>query len=240
MEELESGAAKLGFYLTAEQLGKFRRYYEELVRWNEKINLTAITGYREVQTRHFLDSLTVAPEIAMPGLGRGIRLIDIGTGAGLPGIPLKIVLPEIDLVLLEATAKKVRFLEHLVGVLGLEGVGIAQGRAEELARRADLREGFDVAVGRAVAALPVLSELLLPFCRVGGLAIAPKKGNIADEIGASLRALELLGGRLESVKPVMLEELGRDRYLVMMRKVSPTPPQYPRRAGIPQKRPLEL
>jgi len=235
MNKLKSGAAKLGINLTDEQLEKFEIYYRELIAWNKKVNLTRITDYEQVQVKHFLDSLTVFTVIKT---GARLKVIDIGTGAGLPGIPLKIVSPGTELTLLEATAKKTRFLEHLIGRLGLGGVAIATGRAEEIAHDDGYREKFDIALARALAPLPVLVELTLPFCDVGGYCIAQKKGDIERETAQSLKAIEVMGGRLREVKPVALAELSDKRCLVIIDKIKPTPAQYPRRPGMPTKRPI--
>ena len=238
MEKLKSGAEKLGIYLNPEQLDKFERYYHELIDWNKKINLTRITNYEEVQAKHFLDSLTVTLAIKLDDGGRGLRVIDVGTGAGLPGIPLKIVFPNIHLTLLEATSKKAKFLKHFVGRLGLDKVEIAIGRAEEIAHDSQYREKFDVVLSRAVVSLPALVELMLPFSAVGGCCVAQKKGDIEREVEQSLKAMEVMGGRLRGIKRVELEELNDKRSLVIIDKVKFTPAEYPRRAGMPAKRPI--
>jgi 16S rRNA (guanine527-N7)-methyltransferase len=238
MEKLNSGAQKLGVHLTPQQIEQFETYYRELVSWNERMNLTAITDYDGVQVKHFLDSLTVILSISPADRARPLYAIDVGTGAGLPGLPLKIVLPHIRLVLLEATAKKVKFLEHLIDILGLKDIEIVNRRAEEAAHNVDYREKFDLVLSRAVASLPILVELALPFCAVGGCLIAQKKGNIQKEVHQSQKAIGLLGGILSEVKPVELEELKDNRMLVIIDKIGPTPPGYPRRPGIPAKRPV--
>lgn len=238
METLRAGALKLGLELSAQQMEQFQTFYRELIDWNRKFNLTAITGYEEVQTRHFLDSLSVLLACRSPAVDKGIRIIDVGTGAGLPGIPVKLVLPRTRLVLLDSTNKKGVFLQHLVQTLNLSDVAVVVGRAEEVAHQQPYRERFDVVLSRAVAALPALAELTLPFCAVGGCFIAQKKGAIETEVAQANIAITALGGRLRDVKRVELDQLNDDRYLVIVDKVSATPEEYPRRPGIPAKRPL--
>jgi 16S rRNA (guanine527-N7)-methyltransferase len=237
MEKLKAGAKKLGLELTPCQLEQYETYYQELVEWNKRVNLTHITDYEEVQLKHFLDSLTVT--LAWQPIKAGLRLIDVGTGAGVPGIPLKIAFPSIKLVLLEAVAKKAAFLHHISQKLGLDDAEIVVGRAEEIAHLPQYREKFDLVLSRAVAPLPTVVELVLPFCAVGGSFIAQKKGDIKSELNQAARAIEILGGRLREVKPVELTEFSDERCLVVIDKVSPTSPKYPRRPGMPAKRPLK-
>jgi len=238
MEKLNDGALKLGLQLNSRQLEQFNIYYQELVDWNKRVNLTAITGYEEVQVKHFLDSLSVA--LAWPSLtpDADFSLIDVGTGAGMPGIPLKITFPDIRLTLLDSIAKKAAFLHHLKQKLGLDNVEIVVGRAEEVAHQAKYRENFDIVLSRGVAPMVTLVELTLPFCLLGGSLIAQKKGAIDQELSQANRAISLLGGKLREVKGVNMEEFTDERKLVIIDKVSPTPPPYPRRPGIPEKRPL--
>jgi 16S rRNA (guanine527-N7)-methyltransferase len=241
MQRLVEGARALGLRLTPEQQAAFQLYYEELVAWNEKFNLTAITEYEPVQIRHFLDSLScLLAEEARQALKRPeARVIDVGSGAGFPGIPLKLVCSGIRLTLLEATGKKVTFLEHIVAQLGLSTVTALQARAEELAHDPDHREKYDLALARAVADLPVVIEYTLPFCRVGGWVLAQKGETGAAEAWTAQRAIALLGGELRRVVPVELPGLPEDRSLVVIEKVGSTPAAYPRRPGIPSKRPLK-
>ncbi len=238
MEKLIAGARKLGLQLNPSQLEQFHIYYQELVDWNKRMNLTAITGYEDVQVKHFLDSLTVTLAFKSPLAGTGSSIIDVGTGAGLPGIPLKILFPDIKLTLLEATAKKAAFLHHIKHKLRLDSTEIIVGRAEKVAHEPQNRERFDVVLSRAVSPLPSLVELTLPFCTVGGSFIAQKKGAIDQEISQATKAIEILGGNLREVKRIDLEELTDERYLVIIDKVSPTPKLYPRRPGVPAKRPI--
>ncbi len=238
MEKLKAGAQKLGFDLSPRQLEQFQTYYQELIDWNRRVNLTSITGYEEVQVRHFLDSLTVTLAVKPPAGEGGLGVIDVGTGAGLPGIPLKILWPGTGMVLLEATAKKAKFLDYLIARLGLDNVEVVVGRAEEVAHDSRYREKFGLVLSRAVAALPSLAELTLPFCVVGGSFIAQKKGAVDVELGRASRAISVLGGSLREVKAVDLEGLRDERRLVAIDKIKPTPPQYPRHPGIPAKRPI--
>ena len=237
MEALIAGAARLGLRLDEAQLAQFRRYYLDLVDWNSRINLTSVSGCRNVQSRHFLDSLSVLQAIPKDALDGG-ALADAGSGAGFPGLPLKIASPGLRVSLVESIGKKAAFLRHATCSLGLEDVDVLAERAETLAHRSHLREAFDVVTARAVAEMDTLAELALPLCRIGGRVIAQKMRDINDELNRAERAIEVLGGRVEEVVPVDLDELGEPRCLVVLSKVSPTPPAYPRRPGMPAKRPL--
>jgi len=227
----------LGIDLTSAQIDSFQIYYQELIDWNHRINLTAIIDYHDVQVKHFLDSLTVFFGLPEP-LPKDFKLIDVGSGGGFPGLPLKIIFPQIEMVLLESTNKKADFLKHIVQTLGLDDVDVVAGRAEEMAHLPDYREQFDTVVARGLAEMDVLAELTLPFCRVGGYLIAQKKGEIETELAASLNAITAMGGRLSGVKNIALSEFTDRRCLLIIEKVSPTPAKYPRRPGIPTKRPL--
>ncbi len=238
MEKLKSGATRLGISLTAQQIEQFDLYYRELIDGNKRINLTRITDYESVQTKHFLDSLTAATAIDFVQWGKELKVIDVGTGAGLPGIPLKIVFPDIKLTLVEATVKKAKFLEQLIAKLNLNDVEIVAARAETAAHDVQYREKFDVVLSRAVAALPALAELILPFCTIGGFCVVLKKGDIAEEISQAAKAIMVMGGRLREVKPVELKEFDDKRQLVIIDKMESTPLAYPRRPGMPEKRPL--
>jgi len=243
---LEVCANEMGIRLTPRHLAMFQTYQRELLEWNQRFNLTAITQDDHVQIRHFLDSLTclVALRQFPPKSAHGqrtdtsLRLLDVGSGAGLPGVPLQIVCPRWQVTLLEATGKKVGFLEHLRDVLGMTKLEVLHGRAESLAREEEHREQYDVVVARAVAEMPVLAELTLPFTRMGGLVIAMKAATAEAEVADADRALSILGGHLLKIIPLELSGLAEPRRLVVIRKSAVTPDAYPRRPGIPAKRPL--
>lgn len=239
MEKLIEGARQLGIELNARQIGQFELYYQKLVQWNKKVNLTAITDYQEAQVKHFLDSITVTSALTREEVNQAsFNIIDIGTGAGFPGIPLKILLTKPRLVLVDSTAKKVAFLRCITQELELDRVETVCGRAEEIAHLPLYRQQFDLVVSRAVASLPALVELALPFCRIGGKFVAQKKGEVEQEINEAGKAIETLGGRLDQAKRIELEELSDERYLVIIDKIYPTPEKYPRRPGIPMRRPI--
>ncbi len=240
MQKLTLGLSDLGMRLTSSQVEQFETYYRELVEWNGRMNLTSITDYGEVQIKHFLDSLTVTLALTEEEMSKThLSIIDIGTGAGFPGLPLKIFLSQPRLVLLDSTAKKAAFLRHVVEKLKLVNVEIVTGRAEEAAHSPRYREQFDLVVSRAVAPLSALVELALPFCRIGGAFVAQKKGKISPEVDRAGRAIDVLGGRLEQVKQIALPGLSDERYLIVVKKVGPTPDKYPRRSGIPQRRAIQ-
>lgn len=239
MEKLGACARKLGVDLNPAQLEQFAVYYSELIDWNNRFNLTAITGYDEVQLKHFCDSLTAVLAFkSSDKTGKDLRVIDVGTGAGFPGVPLKIAVPEIRLTLLESTGKKTVFLQHLKEKLGLTGIEIVTGRAEEAAQAKQYREKFDTVLSRGVAPLSTLVELCLPFCAVGGSFIAQKKGDIAAEVQQAAKAINLMGGSLSEIKKIELDEFTDARCLVVIDKLTPTPENYPRRPGMPAKRPI--
>ncbi|MGC9469209.1 MAG: 16S rRNA (guanine(527)-N(7))-methyltransferase RsmG, partial [Anaerolineae bacterium] len=239
VRELIAGARELNITLKSGHLEALRTYQELLVTWNERFNLTAITDDVGIQIRHFLDSFSCVLGLEPEERFGGKRIIDVGTGAGFPGVPLKILCPATRLTLLEATAKKVRFLEHVVDTLGLQDVTVIHGRAEELGRDPRHREHYDWALARAVADLPILLEYLLPFVRVTtGRALAQKGESAPVEVQRSTWALNQLGGQVRRLVPVDLRGLTETRYLVLIDKVAATPEKYPRRPGMPNKRPL--
>lgn len=237
---LTEGAKRLGITLTDVHVDRFARFQEILLDWNQRINLTAITDPTDVQVRHFLDSLTVLralPEPVRTGQ-QTARLIDVGTGAGLPGIPLAIVQENLSVVLLEATQKKCRFLEHVIADLKLSNARVVCGRAEEIAHLPEHRASYDFVVARAVASLATLAELCLPLARTGGEVVALKKLGVEDELRSSTKAISTLGGKLLAPVIVTVPVIEEDRQLVRIAKVRPSPAQYPRRPGVPAKSPL--
>ena len=228
------GLRLLGLRVTERQLDQFLRYQQELLDWNTRINLTAITDPEEVLLRHFLDSLS----LLLVYDRAETRLLDIGTGAGFPGLPLKIVRPQWQVVLLEATGKKVAFLQHIIETLQLKNVVALHGQAEGLAHKAGYRASFDVVTARAVASLPTLLEYAAPFCRVGGQIILPKKGDLVEELAQGKRAARQVGAALKDDVPVTLPGLEDGRRLLVWEQVRKCPAQFPRSGTVMAKKPL--
>jgi 16S rRNA (guanine527-N7)-methyltransferase len=236
MENLKQETQNLiGITLSPLQLSLLQEFERELKDWNERYSLTAIHEPNQIRVKHFLDSFS--PMLVMKNTPVN-KLIDIGTGAGFPGIPLKILLPEMEVLLVDSVNKKTEFCQHIVDHLDLKGVQVIQDRVENLARDENYREKFDWAVARAVAQLPTLSEYLLPFVKVGGKMLAMKGDQGPFEAQKATPALNMLGGELEQVLNLTLPRVTEDRYLITITKNAPTPEKYPRRVGIPQKRPL--
>lgn len=224
-----------GVQLSNNQLEMLKRYEDELLDWNTRMSLTAIREPEMVRVKHFLDSLSCACVLSEKPFE---RLIDVGTGAGFPGLPLKILYPHIRLTLVESVGKKVKFCRHIVKVLNLQGVEVLQERAEILGQDPVHRQKYDWAVARAVAVLPVLSEYLLPFAKVGGGILAMKGESGPAEAQAAEPAFQILGGHLRKLTPVVLPGVAEERFLVVVDKVAATPQSYPRRVGVPAKNPL--
>ncbi|MDR7868749.1 MAG: 16S rRNA (guanine(527)-N(7))-methyltransferase RsmG [Sporomusaceae bacterium] len=232
---LESAAKASSLALTPAQSEAFATYNDLLVAWNDKVNLTAITAPQEVAVKHVIDSLTCYDEKVFP---HDATVVDVGTGAGFPGLPLKIYRPGIRLTLLDSLNKRLNFLREVVERLGLSGVEIVHARAEEAGRMKDHRDRYMVATSRAVARLNVLAELCLPFVAVGGHFVALKGAQYREELDEAVRAIAALGGQVTEVRPVRLPGLDDSRAVIYIRKVSPTPAAYPRRPGLPEKKPL--
>ena len=236
MQELTRHANRqLGLRLSRAQLSALSLYERELVDWNTRFNLTAIRDPQEIHIKHFLDSLTCLVALRETSVG---RLIDIGTGAGFPGIPIKIIYPKMQLTLVESVGKKAEFCRHVVKILDLQGVEVVQERAETLGQAPTYREQYDWAVARAVAILPVLAEYLLPLVRVGGSMLAMKGESGPVEAHTAEHAIRVLGGHLRQLLPVTLPGVAEERYLVVIDKVAATPIGYPRKVGVPAKLPL--
>jgi len=235
---LIDGAQKIGIDLHKEQIIKFSRYLELLVQWNQKINLTSLKTPREIIIKHFLDSISCIKIINKYIDTEGISVIDVGAGAGFPGMPIKIICPSIRLSLLEARKKKTTFLQKLTEEMNFQQVKILNGRAETFGKSIDYREKYDIAVSRAVAHLSVLSEYCLPLVRGGGLFIAQKGRSYKEETEKSLKTIQFLGGELIGVENIRIPFINQERYLLVIKKIKDTPSKYPRKEGLPQKRPL--
>lgn len=223
--------------LSEKQLNQFYQYYELLIKWNEVMNLTAITELEQVVTKHFVDSLSLAKIV--DNLEDKISLIDVGTGAGFPGIPLKIAFPEIKITLLDSLNKRVKFLDEVIGQLGLNEIETVHGRAEDLGRDGKYREKFDLCVSRAVANLSTLSEYCLPFVKKDGCFVSYKSGKVEEELVQAKGALKLLGGKIEDTVSFCLPREDGERCLVKIRKVENISKKYPRKAGVPGRGPLK-
>jgi 16S rRNA (guanine527-N7)-methyltransferase len=235
MEALVAEAAAFGLQVDEKQQAQFSRYAALLQAWNRRLSLTAIDDLEGIRIRHFLDALTCA---TVTGDLNGQRLVDIGSGAGFPGLPLKILFPALALTLVESVSKKARFLKAVVDELGLADVSIRDARAETLGQDPAYRESYDWATARAVAALRVLVEYTLPLCRVGGSVLAQKGESAREEVAAAAQAIGILGGGPPTFHPIALPGREITHYLVVIPKVATTPAQYPRRPGRPAKRPL--
>lgn len=237
MDLLRVKAEKIGISLSDEQLELFQKYYELLIETNKVMNLTAITEYEDVIEKHFIDSILIGTIMDLTGRK---RLIDVGTGAGFPGIPLKIVYPELDVTLLDSLNKRVGFLNHVIEELRLTEIEAIHARAEDAGRNKIYRDGFDLCVSRAVANLSTLSEYCMPFVKQGGYFISYKSNQIEEELKQAENAIQLLGGRLEEngTKAVAIPDSDIIRQFVMIHKIKPTPKAYPRKAGMASKEPL--
>lgn len=235
IEKLSQGINALGISLNDEQIQKFIKYYELLVEWNGFMNLTAITEFDEVCLKHFVDSVSLCQAF---DCNQSCKVIDVGTGAGFPGIPLKIVFPNLKITLLDSLGKRVKFLNEVITQLGLTDIEAIHGRAEDFANPGLLREGYDLCVSRAVANLSTLSEYCLPYVKKGGFFISYKSEKIGEESKAASKAISLLGGEVSEQKEFVLPNSDIYRNLFVIKKVRETPKKYPRKAGLPSKEPL--
>ncbi len=232
---------KLNIYLNDEQVKMFYIYMNLLIEWNQKLNLTAITEPNEIILKHFIDSLTICKYIDLDSENereQSISFIDVGTGAGFPGIPLKIVMPSLEVTLLDSLNKRILFLDDVILKLNLKKIIALHGRAEDFGKDKKYREKFDYTTSRAVANLSVLSEYLLPLTKIGGKCICMKGANLDDELNSSKRAISILGGKIEKINNFSLVDTDMERNIVLIRKEKLTPNKYPRKAGIPAKDPI--
>ena len=235
IEHLRQAAGTSGYNLSEEQIRQFDIYYQLLIEWNQKMNLTAITEPAEVAVKHMVDSLTAFDETLFFS---GASIADVGTGAGFPGVPLKLFQPDLKLTLIDSLQKRLNFLTAVIETTGMKDVAILHYRAEEAGQKKELREAFDFVTSRAVARLPVLCELCLPLVKIGGYFVALKGAQYETELVEAERALRVLGAEVAQVKPVQLPGLEDVRAVIYLKKVKATPKAYPRRAGLPEKKPL--
>ena len=226
-------AQKINIELDKNQIEKFYKYMDLLIEWNEKINLTAITNRKDILVKHFIDSLTIQKY-----LGDAVNIIDVGTGAGFPGIPVKIVNPNLKVVLVDSLNKRINFLQEVIKKLNLDNIEVIHARAEDLGQNKKYRETFDIVTSRAVANMSVLSEYLLPLAKVNGKCICMKGSDIEEELENSRYAINLLGGKIEQVDKFELSNERIGRNIIIVKKLKNTPNSYPRKAGIPAKKPL--
>ena len=235
MEQLKKKSEMLDISLSEKQLQQFLSYYEMLIEKNKVMNLTAITEKEEVIDKHFIDSISFNKAMDVT---RSLKILDLGTGAGFPGIPLKIAYPNLEITLLDSLNKRIKFLDEVIEALGLEGISTIHGRAEDYAKQASYREQFDICVSRAVANLATLSEYCLPYVKEGGCFISYKSGSVEEELEQSKKAIFELGGKVKEVIAFTLPETDIERTFVVIEKVRKTPKKYPRKAGLPSKEPI--
>lgn len=234
-ESFVKGLEQLNIELSENQIQQFLKYYEMLVEWNKVMNLTAITEYEEVVAKHFLDSLA---SVKVCDFSKIKTVIDIGTGAGFPGIPLKIAFPQLNIVLLDSLNKRINFLNEVIRELGLQDIRCIHGRAEDFAKQKEYRENFDLCVSRAVANMSTLSEYCMPYVKVNGYFVPYKSGKIDEELEQAKKAVAVLGGKIEHVEKFQLLDTDMERSFVVVKKQKAIPKKYPRKAGMPSREPI--
>lgn len=237
-DRINQELSQFSIKLEDSQVNQFYQYYEILIEWNKVINLTAITEQNEVITKHFVDSLALIRAVDKMPL-TPYRIIDIGTGAGFPGIPLKIAFPQLNVTLMDSLNKRVKFLNEVIEILGLKDIQAVHSRAEDLGRDKDYREKYDLSVSRAVANLSTLSEYCMPFVKPGGFFISYKSGKIEEELAAAKHAIFLLSGKVSGIESFTLDGADAERTLIRIEKVNEISKKYPRKAGVPAKEPLK-
>lgn len=233
---LEEGSNQFGVSLDNNQINQFFCYKDLIIEWNKKMNLTAITEEKEIIIKHFLDSISIGQSLDFTSVN---NIIDIGTGAGFPGIPIKIAYPNLKITLLDSLNKRIDFLKKVVSQLSLKDVKCVHGRAEELGQNKDYRKSYDICVSRAVAHLSVLAEYTLPFLKVGGTFISMKSINVEEEINDSTKAIDVLGGEIIDIKDTMIPFSDINHRIILIKKVRPTPTKFPRKPGKPSKNPIQ-
>ena len=236
LDKFKAGLKELNIVLDQNQTEQFLNYYEMLIQWNKVMNLTGITEFDQVVEKHFLDSLCLVKSV---DLTKKYRILDLGTGAGFPGIPLKIAFPETEVVLLDSLNKRIKFLDNLIEKLELSNTLTIHGRAEDFARDKEYREAFDLVVSRAVANLALLAEYCVPYVKLGGYFVSYKSGDVDNEAKEGEKAVMAMGGRIEKIIPFTLPDSDIERSLVVIRKTESTPKRFPRKAGIPAKEPIK-
>ncbi len=236
MIQLIDALEDLGLSYDNDTIFRFRRYMELILEWNEKVNLTSIKDETEFVKKHFVDSISIC---RFPQINETQSVIDVGTGAGFPGIPLAILFPEKRFLLMDSLNKRIKIIQEISKEIGLSNVAFCHGRAEEMAQSREYRENFDLCVSRAVANLAVLSEYCIPFVKVGGRFAAYKTGAAETELKDSLHAIEVLGGQLEENRSVQIKGYDLDHRIIFIKKIKKTPAKYPRKSGTPAKEPLK-
>lgn len=234
INKMKENEKYFNFHFSVEQLEQFFAYMNLLIEWNEKMNLTAIVEPNEIILKHFIDSITILKEI-----DNNSKIIDVGTGAGFPGVPLSIMNPTLKITLADSLNKRLIFLQEVVNQLGLKNIEIIHARAEELGKNKKYRENFDAATSRAVANLSTLSEYLIPLVKVGGKIISMKAGGAQEEIEAAKKAIKILGGKIEGIEEFKLPQTEIERTIILIKKEEHTPNKYPRKAGVPSKEPIK-